>query len=222
MAELKGLLFDMDGTLVDNMKYHFIAFEEYAKKMGFTILEPLTPKHGGTHTEDCFKTLVGEEIVAKYGGKVLAEGKEATYRELYRPHIKPVAGLIELLKAAKEAGVKCAIGSAGSRENIALIVEGLGIAEYLDATISGADVTYAKPHPEIFTKAREALGLKPEECIVVEDAINGVRAGVADGCKCIAVTTTTSVEELTEAGATMCIEDYTSLTIEGLNEWNKA
>lgn len=221
MAELKGLLFDMDGTLVDNMKYHFIAFNEYAKKMGFTVLEPLTPKHGGMHTEDCFKILVGEEIVEKYGAKVLNDGKEATYRELYRPHIEPIAGLIELLQSAKKAGVKCAIGSAGSRENVAFIIEGLGIAEYIDASICGGDVTYAKPHPEIFTKAHEALGLKPEECIVVEDAVGGVRAGVAAGCKCIAVTTTTSVEDLTEAGATMCIDDYTSLTIEGLNEWNK-
>lgn len=222
MAELKGLLFDMDGTLVDNMKYHFIAFEEYAKKMGFTVLEPMTPKFGGMHAEDCFNALVGKEIVQKYGAKTLEDGKEATYREIYRPHMKPVAGLIELLQAAKNAGVKCAIGSAGSRENVAFIIEGLGIAEYIDASICGGDVTYAKPHPEIFTKAREALGLQPEECIVVEDAVNGVRAGVADGCKCIAVTTTTSVEGLTEAGASMCIKDYTSLTIEGLNEWNKA
>ena len=192
MAELKGLLFDMDGTLVDNMKYHILAFEEYAKKMGFKVLEPLSPKHGGMHTEDCFKILVGEEVVAQYGGEVLSQGKEATYRELYRPHVAPVDGLMELLQEAKKRGIKCAIGSAGSRENIAFIIEGLGIAEYLDASISGGDVTYAKPHPEIFTKAHEALGLKAEECVVVEDAVNGIRAGVAAGCKCLAITTTST------------------------------
>ena len=213
---LKGLLFDMDGTLVNNLAYHFMAFDAYAKREGFTMLEPVSLKINGMHSNDIFPMLLGDEVVAEYGLDRLNREKEEVYREMYRPNIKPIAGIIELLKSAKEAGVKCAIGSSGCRENVEFIIEGLGIADYIDASISGSDVTHGKPHPEIFTKAHEALGLKAEECIVVEDAVNGIIAALAAGCKCIAVTTTATAEVLSEAGASLCFEDYTALTIEQL------
>ena len=184
MAQLKGLIFDMDGTLVDNLAYHFLAFEEYAKRMGFSLIEPMSLKHNGMHSDELFKTLVGESIVAEYGADRLNREKEAVYREMYRPNVKPVAGIVELLQKAKQAGLKCAIGSAGCRENVEFIIEALGIEEMIDASISGSDVTHGKPHPEIFSKAVERLGLKPEECIVFEDAINGIISGIAAGCKC--------------------------------------
>ena len=214
---LKGLIFDMDGTLVDNLAYHFKAFDAYIEREGFTLLEPVTLKINGMHSNDIFPMLLGDEVVAEYGLDRLNVEKEEVYRELYRPNIKPIAGVIELMKATKAAGVKCAIGSSGCRENVEMIIEGLGIADLIDASISGSDVTHGKPHPEIFIKAYEALGLKAEECIVVEDAITGIKAGVAAGCKCIAVTTTSSAEVLLEAGASLCMEDYSTLTIDDLN-----
>lgn len=208
----------MDGTLVDNLAYHFLAFEEYAKREGFTLLEPVSLKINGMHSNDIFPLLLGDEVVAKYGLDRLNREKEEVYRDMYRSKIAPIAGLMELLRAAKAAGVKCAIGSSGCRENVEMIVEGLGIADLIDASISGSDVTHGKPHPEIFIKAYEALGLKAEECVVVEDAVNGIVAGVAAGCKCIAVTTTASAETLSEAGASMCFADYSTVTIEQINE----
>lgn len=215
--KLKGLIFDMDGTLVDNLAYHFLAFDEYAKREGFTLLEPVSLKINGMHSNDIFPLLLGDEVVAKYGLDRLNREKEEVYRDMYRSKIAPIAGLIELLQAARAAGVKCAIGSSGCRENVEMIVEGLGIADLIDGSISGSDVTHGKPHPEIFTKAHELLGLKAEECVVVEDAVNGIVAGVAAGCKCIAVMTTASAETLSEAGASMCFADYSAVTIEQIN-----
>ena len=213
---LKGLLFDMDGTLVDNLAYHFAAFDAYAKREGFTLLEPMSLKFNGMHSDAIFTKILSEDVVAEYGLDRLHREKEEVYREMYRPHIKPIAGLVELLREAKKAGVKCAIGSSGCRENVEMIIEALGIADLIDGSISGSDVTHGKPHPEIFTKAHELLGLKAEECVVVEDAVNGILAGVAAGCKCIAVTTTSSAETLTEVGASMCFADYSTVTIEML------
>lgn len=213
MDKLKGLIFDMDGTLVDNIGYHFAAFDAYIEREGLTLLEPVSLKLNGMHSNDIFPRLLGEEVVAKYGLDRLNREKEEVYREMYRPHIKPIAGLIELLKAAKAAGVKCAIGSSGCRENVEMIVEALGIADLIDGSISGSDVTHGKPHPEIFTKAHELLGLKAEECVVVEDAVNGIVAGLRAGCRCIAVTTTASAEILSEAGAAICVDDFTELSI---------
>ena len=216
--KLKGLLFDMDGTLVDNLAYHFMAFDAYAKREGFMLLEPVSLKINGMHSNDIFPLLLGNEVVAQYGLDRLNREKEEVYRDMYRPKIAPIAGVIELLKEAKKAGVKCAIGSSGCRENVEMIIEGLGIADLIDGSISGSDVTHGKPHPEIFTKAHELLGLKAEECIVVEDAVNGIVAGVRAGCKCLAVTTTATAEVLAEAGASLCVEDYSTVTIEQLNE----
>lgn len=216
--KLKGLIFDMDGTLVDNLAYHFLAFDEYAKREGFTLLEPVSLKINGMHSNDIFPLLLGDEVVAKYGLDRLNREKEEVYRDMYRSNIAPIAGLLELLRAAKAAGVKCAIGSSGCRENVEMIVEGLGIADLIDGSISGSDVTHGKPHPEIFTKAHELLGLRAEECVVVEDAVNGIVAGLAAGCKCIAVTTTASAEMLSEAGASMCFADYTDVTIEKIDD----
>ena len=207
----------MDGTLVDNLAYHFKAFDAYIEREGFTLLEPVTLKINGMHSNDIFPMLLGDEVVAEYGIDRLHHEKEAVYRDLYRPHIKPIAGVVELMKMAKEAGVKCAIGSSGCRENVEMIIEGLGLAELIDASISGSDVTHGKPHPEIFIKAYEALGLKADECIVVEDAIIGIKAGLAAGCKCIAVTTTATAEVLTEEGASLCVADYTNLSLATLN-----
>jgi HAD superfamily hydrolase (TIGR01509 family) len=218
MAELKGLLFDMDGTLVDNLAYHFKAFDAYVQREGFTLLEPVSLKINGMHSNDIFPLLLGDNVVAEYGLDRLNREKEEVYREMYRPNIEPIVGIMEFLKAAKAAGVKCAIGSSGCRENVQMIIEGLGLADLIDASISGSDVTHGKPHPEIFTKAHEALGLKAEECVVVEDAVNGILAGVAAGCKCIAVTTTATAEVLTEAGASFCFEDYSTVTIERVKE----
>ena len=208
----------MDGTLVDNLAYHFMAFDAYAKREGFTLVEPVTLKINGMHSNDIFPLLLGNEVVAQYGLDRLNREKEEVYRDMYRPEIAPIAGVIELLKEAKKAGVKCAIGSSGCRENVEMIIEGLGIADLIDGSISGSDVTHGKPHPEIFTKAHELLGLKAEECIVVEDAVNGIVAGVRAGCKCLAVTTTATAEVLAEAGASLCVEDYSTVTIEQLNE----
>ena len=206
----------MDGTLVDNLAYHFMAFDAYAKREGFTLVEPMSLKFNGMHSDAIFTMILNKEIVAEYGLDRLNREKEEVYRDMYRPHIKPIAGLIELLREAKKAGVKCAIGSSGCRENVEMIIEELGIADLIDGSISGSDVTHGKPHPEIFTKAHELLGLKAEECVVVEDAVNGILAGVAAGCKCIAVTTTSSAETLTEVGASMCFADYSTVTIEML------
>ncbi len=213
MAQLKGLLFDMDGTLVDNLAYHFAAFDAYAEREGFTLLEPMSLKFNGMHSDAIFTRVLSAEVVAEYGLDRLNREKEEVYREMYRPHIEPIAGIIELLHEAKKAGIKCAVGSSGCRDNVEMIIEGLGIADLIDGSISGSDVTHGKPHPEIFTKAHECLGLKAEECVVVEDAVNGIVAGVRAGCKCIAITTTATEKALSEAGASLCFSDYSTISI---------
>lgn len=213
---LKGLVFDMDGTLVDNLDYHFRAFEEYVRREGLTLIEPLSLRINGMHSDDVFRILLGEEACSRLDLDKVNVDKERVYRQMYSGNVRPIEGLIELLKEAKSRGIKCAIGSSGCRENVEFIISELGIEEYIDASVSGSDVTHGKPHPEIFNTAIERLGLQPEECIVVEDAINGVKAGVAAHCKTFALTTTASAEVLLKAGAALCVKDFTEISIESL------
>lgn len=215
---LKGFIFDMDGTLVDNIAYHFRSFDEFVKRKGLTLKTPFSLRFSGMHSGEIFAIVLGEEQMKHYTVKELEEGKEATYREIYSGNVEPINGLIELLQAAKEAGIKCAIGSSGCRDNVEFIINELGIRHLIDVSISGSDVTHGKPHPEIFQKAAAEMGLSNKECIVFEDAVVGIEAGRRAGSKCIGITTTVAAEALAEQGAEICVADYTSLSIKQLQE----
>ena len=218
MSQLKGFIFDMDGTLVDNWAYHIVSFNEYLRRKNLTPITELSLDLNGRHSDDIFRIMLGEEQCSKYSLDELNQEKEAVYRDMYSGHVEPIKGLIELLQEAKARGIKCAIGSSGCRENVEFIIKELGIEDIIDTSISGSDVTHGKPHPEIFTTAVERMGLKPEECIVFEDAVNGIKAGVAAGCKCIGILTTATAEMLTGAGASICVNDFTELGMTQLEE----
>ena len=156
---LKGFIFDMDGTMVDNIAYHFRSFDEYVKRKGLKLQTPFSLRFSGMHSAEIFAIVLGEEQMNNYTIEELERGKEATYREIYSGNVEPVAGLIVLLKAAKEAGIKCAIGSSGCRDNVEFIINELGIRDLIDVSISGSDVSHGKPNPEIFQKAAAAMGL---------------------------------------------------------------
>ncbi len=213
MAQLKGFLFDMDGTLVDNWMYHIVSFNEYLRRKNLTPIAELTLDLNGRHSNDIFRIMIGEEQCQRFGFETLNQEKEAVYRDMYSGYVEPINGLIELLKEAKARGIKCAIASSGCRENVEFIIEELGIADYIDGSISGSELTNGKPHPEAFLKAAATLNLQPEECIVFEDAVNGIKAGTAAGCKCVGITTTATVEALSEVGASICVKDFTSLSL---------
>ena len=213
MAELKGFIFDMDGTLIDNWAYHVVSFNEYLRRKRLTPIRELTLDLNGRHSDEIFRIVCGEEQCSQYSFDELRDEKEELYREMYHGHVEPINGLIELLKEAKAKGIKCAIGSAGCRANVDFIIEELGLKEIIDASISGNEVSHGKPNPEIFIKSYEAMGLKAEECIVFEDAVNGIKAGVAAGCKCIGLTTTATAESLCDVGAEFCVKDYTELSL---------
>lgn len=208
----------MDGTLVDNWAYHIVSFNEYLRRKRLTPIAELSLDLNGRHSDDIFRIMLGEEQCNKYSLDELNREKEEVYRDMYSGHVEPIKGLMELLRLAKSKGIKCAIGSSGCRENVEFIIKELGIEDIIDTSISGSDVTHGKPHPEIFATAVERMGLKPEECIVFEDAVNGIKAGVAAGCKCIGILTTATAEMLAGAGASICVKDFTELDMTQLEE----
>ncbi len=211
----KGVIFDMDGVLVNNMAVHFQAFAAMAERYHLRAEDGADFTHlNGRGNDDIIRALFPDDLIAAKGITALADEKEALYREIYTPTIAPVAGLHQLLQDLQKQGIKCAVGSSGPKENVAFVLDKCHIEPYFAVRISGDMVTRCKPDPEIFLTAASALGLQPEECIIFEDAVAGIAAAQAAGMKVIALTTTHSIERIEAANPNLIIDDFTAVTVE--------
>jgi len=194
MRSFKGAIFDMDGTMVDNMMIHHRAWQAALKKLGtdWPIEKVMQEVHG-----------VNEEILARlYGDRYTREerlgisaDKEAAYREIFLPEIKLIDGLDEFLEDLHSTQIPMAIGTAAPPENANFLLDNLNIRSYFKGIFHAGDVKKGKPDPEVFLLAADSLGLKPENCIVFEDSITGAAAAQNAGCAAIIVTTTHKEEE---------------------------
>lgn len=211
---IKGVIFDMDGVLVNNMSVHFEAFAAMAERYNLQAEEEVDFSHlNGRGNDDIINALFPRHIVEAKGVEALAAEKEALYREIYAPKIRPTEGLRELLCALAERGYRCAVGSSGPKANVDFVLDKCNITPYFQVLISGDMVTRCKPDPEIFLTAASKLGLQPEECLVFEDAISGVRAAQAAGMKVIALTSTHTLEQLQDAQADKIITDFRDISL---------
>jgi beta-phosphoglucomutase len=146
-----------------------------------------------------------------------AKRKEAVYRSLYAPHLKPVAGAIDFLAQARQHHVPIALATSADQPNIDFILDGLGIASAFDAVVGAEDVERGKPHPEMFLTAAAQLGVEPGGCLVFEDSRAGLEAARRAGMVTIALATTHSVDELRELpGVVSVVEGFTALDVEQL------
>lgn len=196
---IRGVIFDMDGVLVDSEKYICEAATRMFVEHGLTIKpEDFLPFVGAG--EDRYISGVAE----KYGFSLDIERDKARTYELYgeivKGRLEPLAGAREFIQKAREKGLKLAVASSADKVKVLINLKESGLApENFDAIVNGLDVTYKKPDPEIFLTAAERLGLSPSDCLVVEDAVNGVAAAKAAGAKCLGLTTTFSAEKLSLA-----------------------
>ncbi len=194
----KAALFDMDGTLVDNTLAHMRAFEIFCARYGVTGWKEKLSQAFGMGNDDIMRLIMPAELIRERGLASLAEEKEAIYREIYAPEIRPVKGLVPLLESLRAAGVRCAVGSSGCRANVDFVLEKCRIGEFFDARISGDRVTRCKPDPEIYLTAAAALGMAPAECVVFEDAKAGIESARRAGVGCVVALATTLPREVLE------------------------
>jgi HAD superfamily hydrolase (TIGR01509 family) len=136
--------------------------------------------------------------------------KEERYRALYRPYLAPLAGAEALLSSLHERGVRTAIASSAPAANRDMAIDGLGWRARFDAIVE-AERLPGKPAPDVFLEAARRLGVSADQCLVFEDAVHGVTAGVAAGMRVVGITTTVSEGALKEAGASWVARDFASL-----------
>ena len=210
----RAALFDMDGTLVDNSDVHVRAFEIFCNRYGVRDWQERLSNAFGRGSDDIMRMLLPEEIIQEKGLQALGDEKEAIYREIYAPTIEPVAGLHSLLELLKGAGIRCAVGSSGCKQNVNFVLDKCQIGEYFEARISGDMVSRCKPEPEIYLTAAKALGVKIEECIIFEDARAGFEAARRAGAGLVVGIATTLKKEVIEREnlADLVVEDFTGIS----------
>ena len=194
----RAFIFDMDGTLVDNMRFHTEAWRILIEENGceFNERKFLVETAGQTNREiipSVFGAMSNERF------SELALRKEELYREAYFPHRKPVDGLVEFLDASRMLGIKMAVSTAASPANMAFILDGLDLRKYFGAITTAADVKRGKPDPEIFLLSAANVGVEPGNSIVFEDAFFGFEAAKRAGMKAIGITTVNSYDEIMQA-----------------------
>lgn len=207
-------LFDMDGVIVHTNPYHKKAFKIFLEKHNVSLTDEELKEHvyGRTNAE-IFPYIFKDEYTEEKGEE-WANEKESLFRELYKNDAKPVPGLVNFLEELKKGGIKSAVGTSAPVENLDFIMEALDLRKYFDAFLHSADVSEGKPNPEIYLKAADRLNTNPDSCVVFEDSIAGVKAGINAGMKVVAVATTHSAEEF--EGAHLVIKDFEEFTVEKL------
>ena len=206
-------IFDMDGTLIDNTPYHYKSWQALFKKHGKGKLSKETyyTEISGVPVFDSIKRIFGGEY-DESGLKALFEEKEELYRELYAPYLSPVNGLENFLSGLKTAGIKMAMATSATVEDINFILNKIPIRDDFDAIVNSTMVNKPKPDPQIFLKAAETLNMPPANCVVFEDSLAGIKAANSAGMKVIAITTGHTAEELHPVN--LVINDYCDLDAE--------
>lgn len=205
----KAVIFDLDGTILDNNPFHLKSWKEYLKQIGREMTdEEFNEKLNGRTNKDVVRYLYGNDLPEEEIWKHTNE-KEALYRQMYKPYIQPVAGLIELLEILYQQNIPMAIATSGIKVNIEFMFENVPIRKYFKAVVDSSYITHGKPHPEIFLKTAELLDVPPVSCLVFEDAVVGIKSAKSAGMKVIAVETTESRANL--AIADVIIDDYREL-----------
>ena len=218
LYETRAFIFDMDGTLVDNMRFHTKAWttmlaENGIKNDGHDFLVKTAGKTNREIIPAFFENATEAELL-KLGNR-----KEALYRDLFLPERKTVKGAIEFLERSQKLGIKMAVATAAPVANMEFILDGLDLRRFFDAITTAADVIQGKPHPEGFLISAEKLGIKPENCLVFEDAVNGFEAAHNAGMKSIGIATVNSTEEILKLDSVIeAHEDFTYLKPQDLIE----
>lgn len=206
-----AIIFDMDGTLVDNNPYHVKAWQAFYQKRGRELsLDEYKQNINGRVAKDIFPYIFQREITPEEIA-LLSDEKESLYRELYKPHIKPIDGLVPFLEEIKKAGLPMAIATSGLPVNIDFLFENLIIIQYFNSIIDATHITKGKPDPEIFIKAAQSINADPLSCVAFEDSVSGIAAAKAAGMKVVALTTMQKREFIQQAD--LIIDNYTQVNL---------
>lgn len=209
MNKYKAFIFDLNGTIINDMHYHERAwYDVFVNQLNAPLtLEQVRQQLYGK-ADEIFDRIFGAGRFTKDEIDEMTNRKEARYREEFLPHLKLIDGLDALLDKANAIGISLAIGTAAPVLNVDFVLDNLSLRDYFPVIIGPEDVAESKPHPEVFIKAANELGILPEHCIVFEDSPRGIEAAARAGMRAIGITSYHTASELENKNVLLTIDDY--------------
>ncbi len=206
-----GVIFDMDGVLVDSGAAHRESWRALARRHGLEISDQTFADTFGMQNRDIIRDLWGDQFRAEDVPAIDAE-KEIIYRELVSGAVPVSPGAIQMLENLHQAGFVMAVGTSGPPENLELVLRETGMGRFFAATVHGHEIEHGKPAPDVFLRAAQRAGLRAGECVVVEDAPVGIQAARAAAMRAIGYVGTHPAARLIQAGAETTVQRLTEIT----------
>ena len=209
----RGVIFDVDGVLVDSYHTHFRSWQALARETGIRLEEEQFAEGFGQRSQDVIRKQWGDRIDDQRV-RELDRRKEWLYRQEIARAFPAMDGAAELIRALARDGFRVAVGSSAPPENVDLVLDRLGVRDVLAGIVTGEDVTRGKPDPEVFVIAAQRAGVLPTRCVVVEDAVQGIEAARAAGMRSVGVVSTgRSADDLRDAGADLVVRSLRELDV---------
>ena len=215
-----AVIFDMDGVLVDTNPFHVQKWEALLTEHGIAFDREALPKQvtWDPGNDPMLRHFFGERLTADDRLR-LSEELEARFRAAFAPHAKPFAGVERLIAECHENGVRVAVASAAMSKNVFFILDALKLRQRFHVVLTADEITHNKPHPEIYDKTAQKLGIPPAACVVIEDSFTGIEAAKGAGMKCVAVASTFPAAELrARTQADLIVQSLEALKLEDLRE----
>ncbi len=190
MVDSQGVIFDVDGVLIDSYQAHFQSWCQLAAEIGRTCTEAEFVRGFGRTSRENIVEQWSDRVWTSDEVRRLDDRKEWLYRELIRAQFPAMPGAAELIRSLHQSGFRIAVGSSGPPENVNLVIDQLNVAGLIECRITANHVTRGNPDPQVFQLAAEGLGLPVGNCCVVEDAPAGVLAAHGAGIVCIGLAST--------------------------------
>jgi beta-phosphoglucomutase len=213
---LRGVVFDMDGVIVDSHPAHLNAWKSFLASEGLKVRdEDLEFVLDGRKRAEILRHFFGEltpEQIVEYGNR-----KNEALRECGQP-VQPILGVVDFLCQLSEAGIGIALATSGSQWRAHSTLEEHGLTGYFQAVITGDEITAGKPDPAIYRLAAERLQESPQHLLAVEDAVSGVKSARAAGMRCLGIANERRAALLRAAGAELVIPDFRALSVDQLED----
>ena len=213
-SNLRAVLWDMDGVIVDTFDAHYNAWQQTFDELSQPFDIEMFRKTFGMNNRLILTTIFERDLSERFIQRV-SDRKEILFRESIKGFAKLLPGVREWLNRFAELGIKQAVASSAPQANIDALLDELGIRGYFQAEAAGATLK-GKPDPAVFLLAAQLLGVEPAHCLVIEDAVAGVEAACRGGMKCVAVQTTNPADKL--SGADVVFKDLSQLNEETLQK----
>ena len=209
-VQADAVVFDMDGVLIDSGAHHRAAWRAMLQDVGIVPADDFWRFTIGRPAEEAVPLVLGFDVSPDDAWR-LAVRKRNHYVRLARRGVQPVPGVAEFVRRLAAAGVRCAVATSASSNDVYHLLGALGIAQHFGAIVTADDVRFGKPDPEVYVRAARALQTPPARCVAFEDSVVGVHAARDAGMTVIGVTTTYRHDELTDAGAVSTIATFEGL-----------